>query len=121
MVYRYMHTVEKKAQLYSFASFRRSTSSQAVVRKRSSRVMIQGVMYAVAMVLIGVPAIIDICLAAIGSKEPYASEMIANIADLSKERLMRSSIQENCKIGTILTTMANAVATLDSQSYVTPL
>ncbi len=80
MVYRHIQEIEKKAQAYAFSSFRISLrTSQTAKRKRSRRIMIQGLMYAVAMLLVFLPLFVYfLCLlgGVIGS---FALEMVFGI------------------------------------------
>ncbi len=80
MVYKHIRDIEKKAQAYTFTSHRSSDRTiRATERKRSQRVMIQGVMYAVALLLVFIPFSVRICLSSFGGIESFAMTLLAGI------------------------------------------
>ncbi len=79
MVYKHIRDIEKKARSYTFNAFRTNERQyQAAERKRSRRVIIQGLMYAVAMLLVFIPLFVYfLCL--IGGIPSFAMEVIVNL------------------------------------------
>ncbi len=76
MVFKHVCDVETKAQQYSFSKWRKESlakSKSSNDRKRSHRVMVQGIMYSVALFLAYLPPIIGIIL---DENETFASEII---------------------------------------------
>eukprot|EP00551_Chaetoceros_affinis_P019059 CAMPEP_0203717028 /NCGR_PEP_ID=MMETSP0092-20131115/1607_1 /ASSEMBLY_ACC=CAM_ASM_001090 /TAXON_ID=426623 /ORGANISM="Chaetoceros affinis, Strain CCMP159" /LENGTH=488 /DNA_ID=CAMNT_0050595749 /DNA_START=29 /DNA_END=1495 /DNA_ORIENTATION=+ len=65
IVYMHMYNLEQKALMYSFVSFIRSKQKE---RKRSRRVMVQGILYTVVLVFINLFLLVGVLLIALANK-----------------------------------------------------
>jgi len=74
LTYKSVADIETKARRYSFASYSRSQT--ATERKRSRRVLLQGILYSLALFLINILSIITIILAKLGIRS-YVLHILA--------------------------------------------
>jgi hypothetical protein len=74
LTYKSVADIETKARRYSFANYSRSQT--ATERKRSRRVLVQGILYSLALFLINILSIITIILAKLGIRS-YVLHILA--------------------------------------------